>query len=237
MNNHNKMRIYVVSCSEERQQRLKSASKSLNLDLEVVSSPWSTEEEVQRRGKECFENNTAYPTGFAATLGHIRAMKVFIETGSKYCMIVEDDVRFHKQFNDIIPKLEEYMDKSNFDIFTLGFVNFPNRNYASNVVIVYNQVVLENVTISNPFGCQCYMISRDYAKKVVELLSVDNIYEVYKKNFVTDYVFYDTDLCRRCTLQNPIVVEDPNEQTLAGNNNKPNLFKYLNKDDYYFNIE
>ena len=230
------MKIYIVSCSEERQQRLKSASEPLNLDLEVVNSPWSTEEEVQRRGKECFENKTTYPTGFAATLGHLRAMKKFIETDSKYCIIIEDDVRFHKQFNEMVPALEDYMNQTNFDIFTLGFVNFPNKKWPSKEVVVGNQSILENVSISNPWGCQGYMISRNYAIKLVELFSNDNIYEVYKKTFVTDYVFYDTDLCKRCTLEIPIIVEDPSEETLAGNNNKPNLFKILNKNDYLFDF-
>jgi hypothetical protein len=32
----------------------------------------------------------------------------------------------------------------------------------------------------------------------------------------------------------PIVVEDPDEQTLAGNTNKPPLFGRLNRSEYWF---
>jgi len=231
------MKIYVVSCNVDRVIRLKNASMPLDLDFEVVDSPWYTDEEVKRRGKDCFENKMSYPTGFAATLGHLRAMKRFLETQDDLCMIIEDDVRFHKQFNGIIPFVETYMQQTKYDMFSLGFVNLPSRAYGNRVIQLVDRDVIERVHISNPWGCQCYMISRPYATKLVNLFSNDNIYEVYKKTFVTDHVLFDSDAlgCNRSTFVIPIVAEHPDEITLAGNTNKPVLFneKILYRDQFY----
>jgi len=228
----NKMKVYVVSCNEGRAKRLETAALPLKLNFEIITSPWYTEDEVQRRGKELFDNKTGYPTGVAATLGHLRAMKRFLETNEKLCMIVEDDVRFHKNFHEKIRHIQSYMTQTDCNMFSIGFVNIPRSN---ETIKINNFEIIENVEISNPWGCQCYMISREYAEKLVTLFSNDNIYEVYKKTFVTDSVFFDTELgCKRSTLVQPIVVEDPNEQTLAGNNNKPDLFGLLNKNDFWF---
>jgi GR25 family glycosyltransferase involved in LPS biosynthesis len=231
------MKIYIVSCSEERVNRLRNASILLNLDFEVIKSPYYTEEEVQRRGKECFENNTSYPTGFAATLGHLRAMRKFLETEKEHCMIIEDDVRFHKDFNNIIPYIELYMKQTQYDMFSIGFVNIPSYAYGNKRIIFINRVAIEGVHVSNPWGCQCYMVSRKYATKLVDLFLEDNIYSVYKHRFVTDSVLFDDNEleCKRSTLLLPIVAEHPDEITLAGNTNKPYLFdgKILNKEDFY----
>lgn len=231
------MKIYVVSCNADRVTRLKTSSMPLNLDFEVVDSPWYTDEEVQRRGKECFENTKSYPTGFAATLGHLRSMKRFLDTPDELCMIIEDDVRFHKQFNDIIPYVETYMRQTKCDMFSIGFVNIPSTSYGNRVIRLVDRDVIEGVHISNPWGCQCYMISRPYATKLVNLFSNDNIFEVYKERFVTDSVLFDSNGlgCKRSTFITPIVAEHPDEITLAGNTNKPILFneKILYKDQFY----
>jgi len=227
-----KTKIYIVSCNEKRVERLRKAALPLQLNFEVVQSPWYTEEEVQRRGKELFEHKTGYPTGVAATLGHLRAMKRFLETNEAFCMIVEDDVRFHKDFNEHIQHIESYMNKKDCNMFSIGFVNIPVSNHIKKL---HTLDIIENVSISNPWGCQCYMISRSYAQTLVSLFSNDNIYEVYTKTFVTDSVFFDTDLgCKRSTLVNPIVVEDLEEPTLAGNNNKPDILRVLGKHNFLF---
>ena len=209
----------------------------LNLDFEVINSPWYTDEEVQRRGKECIEHNMSYPTGFAATLGHLRAMKRFIETNDELCMIIEDDVRFHKDFNNIIPYVETYMRQTKYDMFSVGFVNIPSTLYGNRVIRLVDRDVIEKVHISNPWGCQCYMVSRSYATKLVNLFSHDNIYEVYKERFVTDSVLFDSNKleCKRSTFVIPIVAEHPDEITLAGNTNKPVLFneQILYKSQFY----
>jgi GR25 family glycosyltransferase involved in LPS biosynthesis len=222
------MRIFAVSCDEGRAQRLLSAASPLGMEIVIVPSPLKDDPEVVRRGKVCFEEKTSYPTGVAATLGHIRAMQSFLETGDPIGIIIEDDVRFRKDFKEIVEILEKH--HSEVDIISLGFVNMPSGkpdNIGGIPVITY-------VGVSNPWGAQCYTITREYATMFTELFSVDDISIPYANHFVTDWVIFDTALgCRRHTLTIPIAVEGPNELTIAGSTNKPNLWAIVSQDDFY----
>lgn len=225
------MRIYAVSCNEGRATRLLSSAEPLELftDIEIVASPLGTDEEVVRRGKACFERDSAYPTGLAATLGHMRAMRRLVESGDRMAMIVEDDVRFHKDFRRRCGIVAANME--GVDVFTTGYVNFPYGTEED----MGGLKVIKNVQLGNPWGAQGYVITAEYAARFLSIFEADDLSGPYSYKFVTDCVIFDPVLgCRRHTLVDPIVVEDPDEQTLAGNNNKPPLFGRLNRDDYWF---
>ena len=223
------MRIYAVSCSVERANRLRSAAEPLGLDLVIVDSPKSDDPEVLYRGRTSLETKMGYPTGIAATIGHIRAMKQLVDDGHPWGIIIEDDVRFRKDFSELVTTLERHVTDA--DIISLGFVNFPQGTpeYVESIPL------LKNVGLSNPWGAQCYMITQTYAKHLVDLFyAVDDVYTPYNGHFVTDWVLFDPVLgCRRHTLLDPIAVEDPDEPTIAGSTNKPYLFSTLNRDSFY----
>jgi GR25 family glycosyltransferase involved in LPS biosynthesis len=222
------MKIFAVSCDAGRAERLTTAASPLGLDFVIVPSPLKDDPEVVRRGKTCFERKTSYPTGLAATLGHIRAMAAFVETGDPLGIIIEDDVRFRKDFHDVLRIVER--NHKNVDIVSLGFVNFPTGtvDYLETVPVV------KNVRLSNPWGAQCYTITHDYAKQFVEVFSVDDVAIPYQNNFVTDWVIFDPILgCRRHTIIDPIAVEGPDEQTIAGSTNKPDLWRFLDRGRYH----
>jgi len=222
------MKVFAVSCDPGRAERLTAAASPLGLEFVIVPSPLKDDPEVVRRGKTCFERKTSYPTGLAATLGHIRAMAAFVETGDPLGIIIEDDVRFRKDFKEVVQIVER--NHQDADIVSLGFVNFP-RGDATHIE---NIPILKNVQLSNPWGAQCYTITHDYAKKFVELFSVDDVSIPYQNHFVTDWVMFDPILgCRRHTLLDPIAVEGPNEQTIAGSTNKPNLWEVIDINRFY----
>ena len=225
------MKIYIVSCSPPRVERLTKAAESLHLDFEVVDSPFGTDEEVQRRGKTCLERNSGYATGIAATIGHIRAMERIAERDDPFAIIVEDDVRFHVMFNEYLKMAEDYMVKSKVDILSIGFVNFP-RIY--NGVRAGDLLIQENVGLGNPWGAQGYIISKEYASYFSKLFSVDDLALPYAGKFVTDCVMFDPILnCKRSTTSHPFIIECPEEQTIAGNNNKPDLFRTVRREWFY----
>lgn len=225
------MKIYVVSCSPPRVDRLLKAALPLNLDFEVVDSPLGTDEEVQRRGKTCLERGTGYATGIAATIGHIRAMERIASRDDPLAIIIEDDVRFHVMFNEYLKMAEDYMIKSNTDILSIGFVNFPR---ITNRVRVGDLLVEENVILSNPWGAQGYIITKKYAIYFSKLFLIDDLALPYSGQFVTDCVIFDPILnCKRSTVSHPLLVECPEEQTIAGNTNKPDLFRTIRREWFY----
>ena len=222
------MRIYAVSCSSGRADRLRACAAPLGLDIVIVDSPKSDDPEVIHRGRTSLETKMGYATGIAATIGHIRAMKQLVEDGSAWGIIIEDDVRFHKDFTRIANILESSV--ADADIVSLGYVNFPHGT----VDMIDDIPIIKNVHLSNPWGAQCYMITRQYAQHLVNLFyDVDDLYTPYKGHFVTDWVLFDPILgCRRHTLVKPIAVEEPNEPTIAGGNNKPDLFLHLQRESF-----
>lgn len=221
------MKIYAVNCDKGRAERLFSAAAPLNLDMVLVPSPLKDDPEVVRRGNTLLERKTSYPTGIAATIGHIRAMKLISESSDRWGIIIEDDVRFRKDFKEIVSRLESLCEV---DIVSLGFVNFPRGQ-----IHVYNGVgLIPFVGMSNPWGAQCYMITREYATHLVRTFEPDDLAEPYPGIFVTDWVLFDPALgCRRHTLVDPIAVEGPEEQTIAGSNNKPNLWETVDSNSFY----
>jgi hypothetical protein len=222
------MRIYAVNCDSGRADRLRSAAAPLDLEFVLVPSPLANDPEVVRRGATCFARNTSYPTGFAATIGHLRAMERFLHDGGEWGIIIEDDVRFHKDFKDLVLRLQAHITDA--DIVSLGFVNFP----VGTPELVDQIPLLRNVGLSNPWGAQCYMITREYARHLVDTFSVDDVSIPYGSHFVTDWVLFDPVLgCRRHTLMNPIALEGPEEQTIAGSTNKPDLLSTLDRSTYF----
>lgn len=213
------MKIYIVSCNPPRVERLLKAAEPLNLDFEVVDSPLGTDPEVQARGKDVIANKRGYPTGIAATIGHIRAMERIASRDDSYALIIEDDVRFHTRFNEYIIQLEAFVKTRPCDILSIGFLSIPRRIKS---FPYFSLELMENVEVSNPWGAQAYIISKSYAMYFSKRFGKGNLYYNYKGDFVTDNVMFDPGInCKRSSLIIPIVIESPNEQTLAGNVNKP----------------
>jgi GR25 family glycosyltransferase involved in LPS biosynthesis len=226
-----KMRIYAVNCDKGRAERLYAAASSLHLDMVLVASPLADSEEVVRRGKACFERGTSYPTGCAATIGHLRALEQFVADGDPLGIIIEDDVRFHRDFMRIVDAMVPHMMSGETDVLSLGYVNIP----LGERIWVGTELIIKNVGVSNPWGAQCYMVTRAYAAFLVNMFREDDLSLPYTNHFVTDWVLFDpANGCRRDTLIFPIAIESPDEQTIAGSTNKPNIVEQcaLNTDDF-----
>jgi len=226
------MRIYAVNCDKGRADRLYAAAAPLNLDIVLVPSPLASSNEVVRRGKTCFERGTSYPTGCAATIGHLRALEQFVADGDPLGIIIEDDVRFHRDFVRIVNAMTPHMLIGETDVLALGYVNMPigNRDW------VGTELIIRNVGVSNPWGAQCYMVTRVYADFLVKMFKEDDLSIPYSNHFVTDWVLFDPDNgCRRDTMILPIAIESPDEQTIAGSTNKPNIVEQcgLSTIDFY----
>jgi len=229
------MKSFSITCNADRMNKCLELSKTLCLNNTIIQSPnGHTDPEIQRRASQIIEKGLSCRGNFACMIGHLMAMSEFLKTEDELCFIFEDDVRFHKDFNSYVEKIERYMnEKPDVDVVSLGFVNIP-----FGTITVYDNIqIIENTYVSNPYGTQCYMIRRRHAKKLVDFFSVDDIYSVYQDRFVADYTIFATDdklKCNRTSLKFPIVIEDLSEQSIIGNNNKPNLLNILNKDMFLF---
>ena len=225
------MRVYAVNCDPGRGERLKAAAAPLDLDIVLVKAPLKDDPEVLRRGATCFERNTSYPTGCAATLGHIRCMQAFVDSGEPLAIIIEDDVRFHKDFKRLVDAVIPHMMSGSTDILSMGYINLPTGPWEH----VGGEILIRNVGVSNPWGAQCYMITREWAVKFCKLFEVDDVSIPYASHFVTDWVMFDPILgCRRDAFIYPIAIESPDEQSIAAlNQGKPDLLQLVPRGDFY----
>ena len=227
------MRVYAVNCDKGRGERLLSAAAPLKMDIVLVPSPLRDDPEVVRRGKTCFERDTSYPTGFAATIGHLRCMQRFLEDGGELGIIIEDDVRFHVLFWDVVNAVKPRLENGESNVISLGYVNRPNGE----CIVVGGHYLVPNVGVSNPWGAQCYLLTRKWAQKWVETFSVDDVSIPYASHFVTDWVLFDPILgCKRDALMLPIAIESPDEQTIAGSTNKPDIIAQCGLDKTHFHL-
>jgi GR25 family glycosyltransferase involved in LPS biosynthesis len=226
------MNVYAVSCDPGRADRLRAAAAPLGLNIVIVDSPLASDPEVVRRGRFCFERDSAYPTGLAATLGHMRAMQRLVDSGDAWAIIIEDDVRFHVAFKKIVESVEPLLDGT-VDVISLGFCNYPGH-MDGEVSHINSVPFFKNVSLGNPWGAQCYMITRDYARRFLDIFREDDVSVPYAYKFVTDCVMFDPVLgCRRHTLTYPIAVESPEEQSLAGNYNKYPMLNDMDPSRFY----
>lgn len=223
------VRIYAVSCDNGRQERLLKASEPLNLDIVFIQSPLKNDPEVLRRGKTELEKGTGEACAIACLLGHFRAMQRFIDDGSDVGIIIEDDIRFHKDFNEIVEKLMKDEWYKDHNVFSLGFCSYP-------VDFDNEPFIIKNVGLSNPWGAQCYMITRDFAIHLLGLFKDhDDVSEVVLTHFVTDWTIFEPRFgCKRCTLKIPIAVESPDEASIVGNYNKPDMIALVDKSMFYW---
>jgi GR25 family glycosyltransferase involved in LPS biosynthesis len=229
------MKLYVVSCDKGREERLLKKAVPLHLDIEIVESFHANDPLIEKYAKRVLDKNHAYPsypTGVAATMGHMKAMKRFLETNQSFCMIGEDDIRFDKYFNEKLAVIMKFIGDS--DIVTLG--GCSDTVPVGDVIDMdfMEMKMVKNAELGNPWGAQLYIISQKYANyflnRFFHIPSLD-----YDYKFVTDCVIFDPRYCIRFSLLPSIAIEDPEEQTIAGNINKMSIAQLgVKKENFYF---
>lgn len=226
------MKIYVVNGHEGRVSTFLESCKPLNLDVEFIKSYALDDPELLEKGRKHIETNKCTTRLLSCTMTHMKCMKKIVESNEPFGIIVEDDIRFHKQFNEIMEICNSYMTDNfeDIDILSIGFVNIP---HSTNIINYNGLSIIENVSLGNPWGAQCYLINRKYAKKFLDVFSED-FYKNYQGPFSADWVIFDPIVgCRRSTLTVPYAIESEFEQPSVPSN-KPSLFTTLSRNDFYY---
>lgn len=223
------MHFYVASCSEERIERFLRYAEPLQINFEVVKGIVPTDDEFKLFEPRFLETHRA--ADVACTLSHVRAMKLFLETDDDIAAIVEDDVRFHKDFNPKIEILKQVIRGGGIDVLSFGACG---DCYGVVEYIGEGMSLLRDSRVGNPFGTQGYIITRDYATRFVDAVSSLDVYERLRGDMIADCCIVGPAIgCRRISLFIPIAVEDPAEQSIIGNHHKHPMRTLTCMDDYY----
>ena len=185
------MKAYLINL-DERRDRLEYAERQLsavNMEYVRVSAIKATEN---------FSNQYPYvtPSVAAIWLSHLSALREFLETDEAHALVLEDDFQIEcskKKFHSVLLE-HEYGDffqigflvTNTFDrinYYSNNFLDscfkvlekysrrrFPFANYLSSKYLVYGQKNAKFSTVSNDIraGAHSYIISREFAKKVLE---------------------------------------------------------------------
>ena len=139
-------------------------------------------------------------------IGYIKSMiKILQNINSDYIMILDDDVIFHKNFNNIFKKLKLPND---FNIFKLGSSNHSirkkrifiksNKNYTicknrmlGSFAIIINKKIINKILdlckkMDNPFDKMIYKINKHYVIKKSIIIP-----DVYKSSILKDRNLYE----------------------------------------------
>ena len=120
-------------------ERLLSAEAEINsasLKYERISAVDGNK--LSRQQKDQYDEALAYKNfGRSLSLGeigcylsHVNAVDLFLQTDLEYCLVLEDDIKLHSEFNSVLPELIKFLNsnrKSNFDVVNL--CNKPKKSY------------------------------------------------------------------------------------------------------------
>ena len=143
------------------------------------------------------------PAVVGIALSHFKAWKYFLSSpGSEYCIVLEDDAIFEKDFDVKIKQIIENLNMINFDIFYLGCFgcdtktnifsgSTPNSN-SGKFEIISDQLLIPSVA----YGTHAYIISRKGALKLLAKMefNIKNHIDMefnyfHKKNYIKRYAF------------------------------------------------
>jgi glycosyl transferase family 25 len=152
--------------------------------------------------KQHFDNiwfNVSPVGALGCALSHLNVWKTFVKTKEPFCLILEDDAIFEKDFSKEQIKQVLLDTPKDFDILYLGCFNSPTFVYAMTLLLMnkntnntYKSKLVKNTDVS--LATHAYIISRKGAKKLIKLLdhNINNhidfcIQRLNKNNLIKSY--------------------------------------------------
>jgi GR25 family glycosyltransferase involved in LPS biosynthesis len=161
-----KYKVYCLSFkNDERKISMKSRFEKLNIDYIFYDGVDFNDKRI---------HPDSYKQCWSCMYGHLDMIQMFYNDNNiNYGIFCEDDIYIHKDFKEFIPQIIKDFQYLKLDVLLLGYL-IP-------FIIKYNYInfeVKDNNFNSNNFkyhnfpnelwGTQMYMLSKEYAKKILE---------------------------------------------------------------------
>jgi len=167
------MKTYIISLNKPI--KLLNKLSELNFNTELFNGiNGNTIDPIEMKPHFDFHwFNIAPPGTLGCALSHLSVWKEFLKTKKRYCLIVEDDIIFEKDFSQShVVNLLKFTPK-NFDLLYLGCFDSPIFQYAMSLLSNSGIFKKINEYINKPsvaLATHSYIISRKGAKKLIRLL-------------------------------------------------------------------
>jgi hypothetical protein len=149
---------------------------------------------------------------YSIMLQHIDSVQDFLNTtdeSEKYCIVCEDDVLLSKRLMYKLPEICKTFSELDLDVLLLGYLS-PDKVLDSNVfpLIKSDPDFVYTGYHSDLWGSQMYMISRDYAKRLIETFQPIYILRTDSLPYNPDWTITK---CGKRALINPMLALEEGE--------------------------
>lgn len=166
--------IYIVSYkNEERKQRMINRFKNFNIKF-------TKEVEIDDDRLSIYKDKDIEKRTWSIMLQHLDSMRDFYDnTNSKICIICEDDIHISKTMEEDIEQIIKDFFMLKLDVLMLGYLcPFKIAKDSFYFPLLHENSNYKYHTYPNDiWGTQMYMISRDYAKYLLDFYTVSHAYE------------------------------------------------------------
>ena len=166
-------KIYVLSLrrSKDRRETVSDRLKAVNIEFEffdaydgkVMNFIWN------RLGNNYFKN----PNYFACNVSHLAIYNDALSNGYKRILILEDDVKPHKDINTLFDMIKGNI-PLDYDLLYLGYIPLNDREDEWDYNIFNDRYISTNVfKAKNLWGLYSYSITENLMRGLVDLYNSD----------------------------------------------------------------
>jgi GR25 family glycosyltransferase involved in LPS biosynthesis len=196
--------IYIINFNDEiRRQKMIDRLTKQNLKFKFTPPVYDTDERITKLDSSVFGHGKLHMRSVCIMLQHLDSIRDFVEnTDASHCIVFEDDVLVHKNFANCLPKIVLDFDQLNLDVLLLGYLLPYKLNELDSETISYRY---ENYP-DDLWGAHTYLLSRNYAKILLEKFTLDYAINNFDKPYTTDWII--TKYGRRALLYPMITLEE-----------------------------
>lgn len=164
--------IYIISYKNPP-RKMRMTERFNKCGIEPIFTP-----EVLSNDSRLSEAPTEAKRTWAIMLQHLDAVKHFYDSKSEHCIICEDDINISKNIVKEIPEIIGVFNKLQLDQMLLGYLLPYKIEMHTCLHKQYFGIIdkTDNFTIhhypNDIWGCQMYMISRSYAKYLLDTYTI-----------------------------------------------------------------
>ena len=161
-------KVYCVNfLDEDRRSKMVKRFDRLHIPVNFVSPVFKSDSRLSIDGIQEEHKRT-----YSIMLQHVDSVQDFLNTtdeSEKYCIVCEDDILLSKRLLEKLPGICQTFSDLNLDVLLLGYLS-PDKILDSIIFpLLKNEKEFTYTGYhSDLWGSQMYMVSREYAKRVVE---------------------------------------------------------------------
>ena len=175
------MKIYIISYkNEERLNRMIKRFEQVEMEKDIVITK---EVHIDDERLTSLSNREKYNKidlrTWSIMLRHMDVIQSFYDSEDEHCIVCEDDIYISKDFSNDLGGIIKDFEEMKWDILLLGYL-YPHKHIDLQKIYSrssYHSYHSYHSYPDNIWGTQMYMISRSYAKFLLDKFDLEHAYE------------------------------------------------------------